>query len=525
MFGVFLALAAGLVALCFVCPLATVLREIVTASDWSEAALGPRRWGLVLRGIIIAGGAGLLAQILGAGLAAGLTVERRTRTGGLTVWACLLILLTPPYIYAYAWSLVVLPGGVVTGAAGGTRWPAILAHEGRAIWCLGTWTAPVAAAVLATGWRLAGRAAYRLALLDATPTRAWWHAARSPMLSWLAISLVVTSLLSITEHTVCDLCQAPTWNTEILACIQNQVPGEGTPAGLFAWPLLVLVAALTLALWPLRGVLGRLGSALADWRGVAEATGEDGRRWSGRAWIWWAATLVILLLPWALLVTGLRDAGALRRAWTSFPREWPDGLLCAAGAAVVGLWLAIGVDFVMAAGPRRLGHLVGGVVLALAAIVAVMPPSLVGDAFAAAYLHWPWLSDHWPVVSIVTAARFALLAIIGLRLAGRRAGRELTGMAATDGAGPLTSYLRVRLPQSWSMLVTCGLIVGVLSLTEVPASQLVRPAGVESVAVTVFNEIHNGRNDEIIAMSLYMMVGVAVVVTVVPWVGRLRRQR
>jgi ABC-type Fe3+ transport system permease subunit len=67
--------------------------------------------------------------------------------------------------------------------------------------------------------------------------------------------------------------------------------------------------------------------------------------------------------------------------------------------------------------------------------------------------------------------------------------------------------------------------VGVLALTEVPATYLVRPAGVESVAMTLFNEIHHGRNDVIVAMSLYVMVAVGVVVTVAQCVLARPRRR
>jgi ABC-type spermidine/putrescine transport system permease subunit II len=48
--------------------------------------------------------------------------------------------------------------------------------------------------------------------------------------------------------------------------------------------------------------------------------------------------------------------------------------------------------------------------------------------------------------------------------------------------------------------------VGVLSFTEVAATQLVRPPGVGNLAITLLNAIHFGRNDEVVAMCLYVML-------------------
>ena len=65
------------------------------------------------------------------------------------------------------------------------------------------------------------------------------------------------------------------------------------------------------------------------------------------------------------------------------------------------------------------------------------------------------------------------------------------------------------------MLAVGGIVTGLFSFTEVPATLLVCPPGVKNVALTMLNNIHYGRNDEIVAMSLYLMLLVAVVITAV----------
>ncbi|MFH1745928.1 MAG: hypothetical protein ABIG44_02675 [Planctomycetota bacterium] len=501
-------LAGGAVwaGLCLAWPLAGTLGETLTSTQWAEAMIGPRRLGLLTRGGIIALASAALAQILGTGLAAGMIGARASIQRGVTIWLGLVVLLTPPYIYAYAWSLLLLPGGVMVGATGALQWPPWLVHEGRAIWCLGTWLTPVAAVLLASGWRIAGRSAYTLTLPDATPLRALWRGAAGAMSPWLLVSMIACTLLSSTEHTVCDLCQAPTWNTELLAEIQNR----RVPAGLLAWPQMAIVGFLLLGLWPFRNRLRQSLHDLADWDAADEVGGRMKPWGHVTRLLATSGVCVLLLLPMLILLGNLREVDALARTWISFPHEWPDGLLCAGGCVIISAWLALAVDYILTH-PRRhiIPRLVCKLVIALALIAAILPPAVIGDAFLVAYLKWPIISDYWPVLSITTAARFVIIMILALRISGRGRGMDLSSVATTDGADWAGAYLRVRLPLCLPALGGAAVIVGLLALLEVPASLLVRPPGLESVALTLFNHMHYGRADEIVALSLYVLLFVA----------------
>ncbi|MCH8807186.1 MAG: hypothetical protein IH986_14025, partial [Planctomycetes bacterium] len=89
---------------------------------------------------------------------------------------------------------------------------------------------------------------------------------------------------------------------------------------------------------------------------------------------------------------------------------------------------------------------------------------------------------------------------------------NLSPLAAVDGASWAAAYFRVRLPNCASALGFALLVVGLLSLTEVAASFMVQPAGLDHLALTLLNQIHFGRNSEIIAMSLLLMAFVGIVV-------------
>jgi iron(III) transport system permease protein len=501
--------AATLAVICFIWPTTLAICETIQTPNWADAALSARRMGLLLRGLCVAAAAAGVAQILGAGLAAGLTAAgQRWRT--LSSWVCLVVLLTPPYIYAFAWSLLLLPGGSFIGAAGAIAWPAWLVHEGRAVWCLATWTAPVAALVLAAGWRAAGRPAFALALPDGGSVKALLYGAVPAMRPWIGVGLIVTGLLAVTEHAVSDLCQVQTWNTEVLSLVQSW----NAPGLLLGWPMFSLAAMLLVAALPFRRAIRSLLEDLTGLKAAEELISV--RRRAGRI-AGAAATIAaagILLLPWAILGAELTDWAALGRTWGSFPREWPHGLRYATGAGLISLWMAFGIDLWLTVAKSRLGRIAAWIVVALAACAAIAPPAVVGDSFVAAYLRWPGLSNSWLIVSLATAARYAIIPIIGLRVAAA-GNAELSRMAAVDGADRWSAWWYVRLPLSWSTALPCAAIVALLSLTEVPASQLVRPAGVESVALALFNHIHYGRNAEIVAMSLYVMAFIALVVAAI----------
>jgi iron(III) transport system permease protein len=511
--------AAALAALCFIWPTAVAAGEVLHTRNWAEAALSARRAGLLARGVLVAGAAAALAQVLGAGLAAGLIAPNR-RWRALSSWVCLVVLLIPPYIHAYAWSLVLLPGGSFVGAAGAILWPPWLVHEGRAVWSLATWTAPVAAIVLAAGWRAAGRPAFALALPDARSGKALLRGAFPAMRPWIGLGLILTGLLAITEHAVSDMCQVQTWNTEVLSLVQSW----NAPGLLLGWPMFALAGLLLIAATPFRGALRGLLEDLAGMRAAQEVAPV--RRRAGRIA---AATATIgaagvLLLPWIILVFELTDWAALGRTWSSFPRDWPHGLRYAAVAGLISLWMALGIDLWLSVAVKRRWRAAAWLIVALATCAAIAPPATIGDSFAAAYLRWPAISNHWIVVSLTTAARFAIIPIVGVRVAAA-AHADLSRMAAVDGADRVSAWCQVRLPLSLPVALPCAAITALLALTEVPASQLVRPAGVESVALSLFNHIHYGRNAEIIAMSLYLMAFVAIAVALIQVLGRTTKSK
>jgi len=509
-------LAAGLVAagtllalLCYVLPAVRAGMEAAASGDLSSAVLGPREWRIFWRGCGLALAAATLAQAWGAGLAAGLLAVRRPRVRALTAWGTLVILLTPPYVYAYAWSLLVLPAGVFAAPALDNPWQTFLATRGRAVWCLAGWTAPLAAGVLLLGWQATVRPLSTLVRLDGVSWRLCREVYAPLMAPWLFVSLVTTFLVAATEYSVFHLCLVRVWNTEVLAAVQvAEAPGR---ALLLAWPLLGVAAAGVAVLWPLRSLLLRAAESLSVGDIPDPPNSMPLRIWAGPA----AAllTLAVLLgVPAVLLGRGVGSVTAFADAWRIFPSAWGDGLIIALGATAMAACVAVVADAVASAPPfvlrgaaRRLLRVLLTVVVVVAVGSALAPPALVGDAFAATYGNMTPIRDSRIVVVLVGVARYGIIAIALLALTGRVRNAGLLDMAAVDGARWSAAYLRVRLPRLLPAVAVGGMLVGLLTLGEVAASQLVVPPQVHSLAVTLLNMIHYGRQDEVVATVLYLL--------------------
>jgi iron(III) transport system permease protein len=111
---------------------------------------------------------------------------------------------------------------------------------------------------------------------------------------------------------------------------------------------------------------------------------------------------------------------------------------------------------------------------------------------------------------IAYVGRFGWLAIAAGRGVWSRPWRELREVASIDGAGPLRTAVSVVWPLAWPTLVAGGLLVGALSLTEVPATVLLLPQNPQVLTPTLMTWVHMARFDPMIEASLLMMATVLV---------------
>jgi iron(III) transport system permease protein len=176
------------------------------------------------------------------------------------------------------------------------------------------------------------------------------------------------------------------------------------------------------------------------------------------------------LVVGAMEVAGAAAILALIAAMSAAGR-WSRGLLAVSGAS----------------------FLVGGQLLAIGLI----------RIYNHAWLDWVY--DSWLLPVIAYVGRFGWIAIGAGRSTWSRPWQELRDIAAVDGAPALSTAAHVIWPLAWPVLLAGGLMVGALSLTEVPATVLLMPQNPQVLTPTLMTWVHMVRYNSMIEASLLMM--------------------
>ncbi len=182
--------------------------------------------------------------------------------------------------------------------------------------------------------------------------------------------------------------------------------------------------------------------------------------------------------------------------WGEFGPQVQGAMLVAVEAAVVAIVSAMFVGAAWMPGMLAIAaasFLVGGQLLAIGLIRIYNRPGL----------FWAYNCSVVPVVAYL--GRFGWLAVAAGRGTWSRPWRELRDMAALDGASAMKVASHVVWPLAWPVLLAGGLLVGALSLTEVPATVLLMPQNPQVLTPTLMTWVHMARYDPMIEASLVMM--------------------
>ena len=114
-------------------------------------------------------------------------------------------------------------------------------------------------------------------------------------------------------------------------------------------------------------------------------------------------------------------------------------------------------------------------------------------------------ATFFPVPVFAYVGRFGWLALAASRGVWSKPWRELRDMASVDGASSWRTSTGVVWPLSWPTLVAGGLLVGALSMTEVPATVLIFPQNPQVLTPMLMTWVHMARFDPRIEASLLMM--------------------
>lgn len=492
-------LAAGVIA-----PLAGAVRATVDPAHIETAVVGtPSGWVLARRSLILSGTATVGALILGLAPAAVLGSCSRRQWPWL-LGLVLAPLIVPPQVYAYAWGLL----GPAMGRAGMGVAPAWKETAFKSGFISAGWLWPVVALVIASGWRSTGKAVYRLALLDTSGLGAFFRAVLPSLRPQAIAAAALVAGITLIEYPIPHLTLCRVWATELMVLVEVRAP-YGQIMRMAAQPVAVTLVILVLAVWATRGAAG--------WQPLSEddATpdsldrlnrdsrlGGIGRAaWAGAAMVW----LATVGIPVGLMVANLRVPRAWIQGLTTFADQWVDSLQIAAAAGLLATLLAIGSIGLWQASGRRWPRWAAIVTI----LTATIPPPALGVGFIVLYNRAGWVGDLYaerPVVwTLALVARYAAVAVMVSWLSLGRRKVVAVEQARVDGGNSLDILGHVLLPMLWPSLVSAGLIVTLLSLFEVVVTQMTRPAGYGSIAMTVLNYMHYGRDDAVITTVLTLM--------------------
>jgi ABC-type Fe3+ transport system permease subunit/DNA-binding beta-propeller fold protein YncE len=483
--------------LLYVLAAATPVAENPAGSAWTLASLTARTAALAA---VVAALAVLLGCVPGRLLG---TAERHA---SLLFCLALAPVLLPRYVLYYVWSLPLAP----TTALGQylavqplavTRWIGTL----TTMFALILWYWPLAALLLAQGWRNLDREVLESAALEAGPWRRLTRVVLPMLRGPLVLAFAVCFAMVLVEYDTFHLAGVSTIGSALGVIFEQTGSAEAVARA--SLPLVAVAAVVGVAL------SRRLRSVAVQVPLAAPAPGRN-----KRAWIVFAVLVgVSLAAPIALLIASVSDFSALEQFW----RLQRDGLANSVLAAVLASALALAMAGGVMAAERlgTAGRWLAGVMQVTVLVAMFVPGALVGVAILRmqSALGLPAaVGDGWWILSAGQAARFAGVALVVLRLSHDGADEHFREMAGADGAGPLRAWLEVHLPRTWPLVAGAAVLVAMFSLTEVPATLVLLPPGVPDFTQRLLNQMHYARDQHVIAsclalVAVYLALAVLVV--------------
>lgn len=520
---------ATLIAIiCCLFPLLWMLIAIIANPQVrTELRMTQFRAGLLERTLLYNGIAAFLATLMG--LPAGLCLGRGRGWLSRILWIILpAALLMPSLSYAYGWSQFVrlsrpflrwiaqytaLHFGeqhavIITFIPGG--WADIF----RCIWSLAAWLWAVPAGLLGLALRRLDPNLQQQALLDGALYRITFR----QLLGTIIASLAIVTVLATQEFAVYEPTGISVVATEVrmvfdtgaMSSPDNSIAGtvsQGAGAKSPDQPARAAAAVATdlplLAITILLSLLAIYGASRVTETDTI-AVGAWPRSLDAPLWVALLAALLVILnigLPVWSLVASLREPFSIPYMWTEFGPQVSGAITVAAYSALIASLAAFSASGRWVPGLIALAgasFLVGGQLLAIALIRIYNRPWL------------DWAYNAWPVPVIAYVGRFGWLSLAAARGTHTRPWQELRDMASIDGASTFRAALQIIWPLAWPTLLAGALLVGALSLTEVPATVLLFPQRPQVLTPMLMTWVHMARFDPMIQASLLMMIAVLV---------------
>ena len=458
------------------------------------------------------------------------------------LWDVLFLIpfLTPPYIAALAWTLLLQSNGYLQQLTGWDLNDLLFSRSGIVlVMTLNIFPVvyfAVSRSLLASGQRLAIVARVH----GACAWRAFWHITL-PMLSpALAAGMLLAFTLAIEEYGV-PAALGPRAGLLMLTV--------GIEKKLADWPIdlpgasllsLLLMAVALLAWW--------LQKRLTGDKEVTSVTGKPGENSVAElGWLALPATLlmasvggVAVMLPEASMVLtslmstlsgGIHGDNFTLRHFTALFAQQGDALSALGTSLSLALAsaLIVGVIGLLAAWLVLVQKMKGSAIVdALSLMPAALPGVVVGVG-----LILLWNQPFWPVSPYNTGFMLLLsycclllpwpVRYVGSAL--RQLGHNLEPAARVHGATPLQALRLIVLPLVFPALLAAMLMVFAIASRELVTSLLLAPAGTQTVAVFIWRQFEQGSPGQGMAMaSLTLFTGLGLMLSALALMQRGARE-
>ncbi|MCH2183263.1 MAG: hypothetical protein MK108_14785 [Mariniblastus sp.] len=495
-----------------------------------------------------------LALGLGAGLIAvpmGIAITWVCRSSSIVsrglLLTCIGLVFMPLFLQVSAWDSAF--GKLGWLSTGGDSLQPILTGWSAAIWIHGVAAAPQVALIMMIGLTLLGRAEEEQAMLDAAPAAVFWNVTLRQLLPLVFVGLVWTLVISAREIAVTDIYQIGTlaeqvylgyslgqfntglnsWSAEAIARAES-TSWQLTVAVIF-WIVVIFLLAIFYYLRGYRQSHHKIEnrSSLYPMTISKQLVG------------------IVLFCAMAIVPLGnlfLRASFGVERVggepvpgyslhqfvdsigqvftdyYYEFQWSFSIAIVTALLLLLVALWFAwLAIENVW----WRMAFVVS--IGALAAVPGPLLGVAVVELFTAQDFAWlNYLFDRtiFPTVLVVAAFCWPPVGLIMYCVLAGTATDALEN-ARLEGAGRLARLVRIAFGQNVAAIAGCFLVALILAFGELSASQMVLPAGIDTVPRRMLGLLHSGVNELTAAFSIVNFFAIFVVAMVI-WL-LLRKSR
>lgn len=480
-------------------------RDLLATSDLLEMIRNSLAW---------AGATTLVSWVFG--IPCGFLLARCQLPGkGLARWTLLAPVMTPPYVAALAYILIMQPGGFADQLVG-------LPHAVRA-WFFSFHGVTLVMALSSFGYVALGiEAALRRLPPRLEDAARQLGAGNARIWVWVLLPLLLPAILNTGILVFLDALS----NFGVPAVLGARANLPLLPAEIFhlltSWPIDLPLATALSSLLCLFAVVSVAASRRLSARGAGDVQGAFrpvsttlSRTQVALAWGWIGSLFLLsTILPYAAMISM-----SFMSRWGGGEWEWTTRHYTGLFAPDAGGRAALQTSLLLSLGAATICVIAGGFIAYVAARVtpgvrrwidtlAVLPRVLPKIVMAVALiLAWnaPWIrANIYGTVWMLLLAYVVIYITDALSYGGAamsRANRRLETAAFQLGAGRGTVFARVILPHLAPALGAAWLTTFIVCMRELVASMLLLPPGVQTTATFIFNQFEQGDLAAAMAMA------------------------